>query len=316
MARAENPVHPREEALSAENMLQGKEQLDEASDRTETAKELCKNSSIKEIKQEPLKTLMLLSLKCPLSCKLLLNDITSLLPENILRDSKLKERFALSDIADMAEMRDADNVVILETRKKSPAPIFWAVAKMIDEKGNEKFDVMKFIMTGVYNMTELKFAGNPLANTQMTTLFTHEFDESKGLRRARDIFTKIFNTTRKTGEEPKGTVDYTDKIASFFILDKQIFVRFYHIQKKTKETEKITAERQAKEKRLNKEQKEEEKIEEIEQNNRPDEEVIDPNIEAVLASDQASWCEVHEIGPRFTLHPRETDLDDNYTEPE
>ncbi|KAI5192036.1 ribosome biogenesis protein BRX1 [Nematocida minor] len=278
--------------------------------------QILKKTEIKEINCAPRKTLMLLSLKSPLTCRLLLNDLTSLLPENILRDSKLKERFTLSEISDMADLRDADNVLVIETRKKSPAPIMWLVSKDITETGEDKFDVMKFILTGVYTMSELKFTGNPLSNTQMMTVFTHDFDNSTGLRRARTILTKMFNTTKKSDSAPQGTTDYTDKIASFFILDNQIIARFYHIQKKTKETEKIVAERALKEQRLNQEQKEDEKLEEIEQNHKPDEDIVDPNIEAILASDQVPWYEVNEIGPRFTMHPRESDLDDNYVAPD
>ncbi|KAH9386083.1 ribosome biogenesis protein BRX1 [Nematocida major] len=268
--------------------------------------------------QNPGKTVLLLSLKGPSTCRHLINDICSLLPENTVRDSKLKERFSVYEIADIAELRDADNALVIETRKRSPAPIFWAVARNSAGYGKESFDVMKFILTGVYTMTELKYVGNPLANTQMTTLFTPEFSNSRGLRKAQAILTRIFNTTREVPESPEATKDYVDKIASFFILDEQIHVRFYHIQKKTKEAVKIAAERARQEKKMNEEQKEEEKLDEIEKNHKPDEELeTDPNIAEVLASDQEAWYEIHEIGPRFTLHPRESDLDDkNVTDEE
>ncbi|EHY65812.1 hypothetical protein NERG_01419 [Nematocida ausubeli] len=315
------------ETVGTENMIA------EASIANENSKEMCcpeevgrqvpemQCASTKTVTSShtPKKTLLLLSLKSPGACRQLVNDLTSLLPENTVRDSKLKERFSIYDVADIADMRDAENILVIETRKKSPAPIMWAVAKTDLAASKTGYDVIKFMLTGVYTMSELKFLGNPLANTQMTTLFTEDFEKSAGLRKAKSILLQIFNTTVEIEEEPSTTKDYVDKIASFFILDNSIHVRFYHIQKKTREAEKIIASRLRQEKKLNAEKKEEEKIDEIEANNKPDEEAeVDPNIEAVIASaeDQVPWYEIKECGPRFTLHPRDSDLDDNYTEPQ
>lgn len=277
-------------------------------------------SCIEEIEHKPRKTLLVLSLKCPLICRLLLNDIESLIPENVKRDGKMKEKFTLEEVSDLADLKDADNVFLIETRKKTPAPILWAVTKDIDaETKKEKYDVMKFVMTGIYTMRELKFLGNPLANSQMITLFSKEFDTtSKGMKRAKEILTKMFNTTKKYNGEPSATNHYVDKIASFFLIEKQIMVRFYHIAKKTQETEKIVAERLRKEaekqKQLEKEGNAEAIIEaEADEKEKENEEVIDPNIQ--LNEEMKPWYEVNEIGPRFIIHPRESDLDDNYKDP-
>ncbi|KAI5165292.1 ribosome biogenesis protein BRX1 [Nematocida sp. AWRm78] len=300
-----------------ENVLQ-KENTKEVGMAEEiVSKEAKKESSTKVVCNEhtPRRTLLLLSLKAPGACRQLVTDLISLLPENTARDSKLKDRFSVYDVADIAEMRDAENALVIETRKKSPAPIMWAVSKNGATEGS-KYDVIKFMLTGVYTMSELKFIGNPLANTQMTTLFTEDFEKSSGLKKAKNILSQIFNTTTVSSAAPTSSMDYVDKIASFFILDNTIHVRFYHIQKKTREAEKIIASRLRQEQKMNAEKKEEEKLEEIEANNKPDNETeVDPNIEAAMAAtDQVPWYEIHECGPRFTLHPRESDLDDNYTE--
>ncbi|OAG29935.1 ribosome biogenesis protein BRX1 [Nematocida displodere] len=262
----------------------------------------------------PRVTLMLLSLKGPLTCRHLLNDITLLMPEHIATDTKLKERFTLAEVSEIADMKDANNVFLIETRKKSPAPLLWLVTREEDPATKQvTHEVMKFMMTGVYTMKELKFPGNPLSNTQMTTMFSAEFESSVGLRKAKSILTKIFNTSSAPVAEPATSKDYVDKIASFFFLEKQIMVRFYHIAKNTAETEAILAERRRKEEEKRQVQTEEEKADEAEKEKEADE-TVDPNI--ALIGEQKPWFEVNEVGPRFTLHPRETDMDDNYKDPE
>ncbi|KAI5188457.1 ribosome biogenesis protein BRX1 [Nematocida sp. AWRm77] len=267
----------------------------------------------------PRNTLVLLSVKAPMACRLLIKDLEALIPDNVTKDSKIKENFSLSEISELAEINDCDNVFLIETRRKSPAPILWTVTR-IAEEGTQKevWDVVKFVLTGVYTMKELKFLGNPLTDTQMTTLFSGEFEKSKGLRRIKRMLNNIFNTTQAAGKESAEAKNSADKIASFFLVEKQIFVRFYHISKKTTETERIEAERKRrelereKERKEKKEQKEQDGSEESQ--DEEEEEKEDPNIQmqAGLSSTEVPWTEVTEIGPRFTLHPRETDLDDEY----
>ncbi|KAI5179568.1 ribosome biogenesis protein BRX1 [Nematocida sp. AWRm80] len=263
------------------------------------------------------KTLLLLSVKAPMTCKHLLHDLAKLLSGHTSTDSKIKEKFSLKDVLEVADMNDSNNVFLIETRKKSPAPILWAVTQDTDpETGKQTSDVIKFILTGVYTMKELRFLGNPLANTQMITLFSKEFDSSKGLKRARVVLNKIFNTTTEKKEEPTQISEYTDKIASFFILDKQIMARFYHIAKRTVETEKIIAERKRKDLTKTAEQKDQEEKDELENPEKKFEEELDPNVLETISQNNGVWYEITEVGPRFSLHPRETDLDDNYKEPE
>lgn len=269
----------------------------------------------------PKKTLMLLSIRSPFGCRHLLNDLSLLMPENTLRDTKMKEKFTLEEVKELAGIRGADNVFLLETRKKSPAPILWAfISEKDKETGEELCDVMKFSVTGVYTMQEVREIGNPLSNTQMITLFSQEFEKSMGLKRAKAILARIFNTTRRVTGEPQTTSCYTDKIASFFLLGGDIFARFYHISKKTQETEKKEREEAEKSRALTKDEKdaeaEEEKEKEFETGPKTEPiihtEHTDPNLETVeKAVAKAPWYEIHEIGPRFTLHPRESDLIDN-----
>ncbi|KAI5171973.1 ribosome biogenesis protein BRX1 [Nematocida sp. LUAm3] len=274
-------------------------------------KEHVEETHIEEQNYHTRKTLLLLSMKCPMGNRLLLNDLEKLMPEHVVRDTKMKEKFSLDEVADLADMKDADNVFLIETRKKTPAPILWAVTK--EKTGNtkkEQYDIMKFMMTGIYSMRELKFTGNPLSNSQMLTFFSKEFDQSAGMRRAKAILTKIFNTTKSTTGAPEKPSDYTDKIAGFFLKEKQILVRFYHIAKKTHETEKILQERLRAEE-LKKEEKKEENPEEEE---KAEEEEQEEELTTVLNEQMKPWYQVTEVGPRFTLHPRESDLDDNYKE--
>ncbi|KAI5185736.1 ribosome biogenesis protein BRX1 [Nematocida homosporus] len=268
-----------------------------------------------KLDQKPRRTLMLLSLKCPMMCKFLLKDLEGLMPENVTKDAKLKERFTLEEVAEVADIRDADNVFLLETRKKSPAPILWAVtidkdnsSQVEGEISKPKYDTMKFMVTGIYSMKELKFSGNPLANSQMLTLFSKDFECSAGMQRAKSILTKIFNTTRPVEGEPSTPKDYVDKIASFFLKGDQIMVRFYHIAKKTKETERLMAERQKQELIEQKKANAEGVGAQAEIEAEEAAEVEDPNIK--LDEEMIPWYEIIEVGPRFTLHPRESDLCD------
>jgi len=296
-----------------------------AEDKEEPATRVTK-VEVEKSKTAPKKTLFVLSVKSPFACRHLLNDLESLMPQWALRDSKMKNNFSMKEVAEMADLKDADNVFMIETRTKTPAPILWAFTRDVNpETQEEKCEVIKFMMTGVYTMKEMKFMGNPLANTQMATLFSKSFEKSKGMRKAKAILNRIFNTTSEKEGEPSAISDHTDKIASFFLIEEQIMVRFYHIARKTQETEKIEAEKRRKEyererekKAENKESGSEDENEEktAEKKNEHQEDVKkgveDPNIPQDLS--QMSWLEITEIGPRFTLHPRESDLDDRYLE--
>lgn len=274
------------------------------------AQECVERIEIETIEHVPRNTLMLLSVKTPLACRLLIKDLSALLPNNVMRDSKIKENFSLSEVSELAEVNDSDNVFLIETRRKAPAPILWTATRVVDaESKKESWDVVKFILTGVYTMKELKFLGNPLGDTQMATLFSAEFENSSGLRRIRRMLTNIFNTTTAGVAEPVATKDYVDKLASFFLVEGRIFARFYHLSKKTAETEKIQLERR----RAESEQPKNGSDDEGEPAAAAPQGATDPNVQ--LDGNEAPWIEVTEIGPRFTLHPRESDLDDTYQAP-
>jgi Brix domain len=234
---------------------------------------------------KPSTTLLLLSLKAPCLCRHLLNDIQSLLAGSTERDSKLKTKFNLAEVLEVAELRGAENVLLIETRKREPLPYFWIVAKSA-EKGCE-WDVMKFSITGIFTIQELKMPGNPFSCSQMITVFSGEFGRTEGWRRVKRALVRMFNSTRT--EAGRGPIeDCVDKVAAFFIVEGTVVARFYHLQRRIPSSSSEAGEKAG----ANEEK-----------------EAIHKEIETKISEEGARpRLELREIGPRFTLIPRESDV--------
>lgn len=179
-------------------------------------------------------TLLLLSLKAPCLCRHVLNDIHKLLPKNTARDAKFGSRFNLRSVLEVADLKDADNVFLIETRKKEPMPYLWIVVSG-NSSGKEDASILKFSITGMFTMQELKFPGNPFSHSQMVALFSADFDKSEGWRRIRACLAQIFNTVKEPQAGDPLVEGCVDKVASFFIVEEAIVARFYHVQRRAEE---------------------------------------------------------------------------------
>lgn len=163
------------------------------------------------------KTLLLLSLRSPMLCRHILNDLQRLLPGRAERDSKFKSAFNIGELLELADLKDCDSVFLIETRKSDDYPSVWILTRG-EDKGET---VLKFTLSGIFTIYELKFLGNPLADAPMLALFSPEFGSTDGWRRVRATLLRIFHTAGDSAD--------ADKAASFFVVDGSIFVRFYHI---------------------------------------------------------------------------------------
>jgi len=257
-----------------------------ASTRAQAADEGCARKSPSRVAEGKSSTLLLLSLKAPCLCRHLLNDIQSLLQETTARDSKMKSKFSLAEVLEIADMKDAENVLLIETRKREPLPYCWLVTRS-GEEGRE-WDVMKFSITGVFTMQELKMPGNPFSSSQMITVFSEEFERTEGWKRVKRALTRIFNSTEE--ERGKGPIeDSVDKVASFFIIEGTVVARFYHVHKRV--VEPLVQEASGEEKENGNGARKKKEAE-----HRTKEESLQPRLE------------LREVGPRFTLIPRESDI--------
>eukprot|EP00188_Purpureofilum_apyrenoidigerum_P005950 Plantae.Rhodophyta-Purpureofilum_apyrenoidigerum.ctg8402.p1 GENE.Plantae.Rhodophyta-Purpureofilum_apyrenoidigerum.ctg8402~~Plantae.Rhodophyta-Purpureofilum_apyrenoidigerum.ctg8402.p1 ORF type:complete len:289 (-),score=55.47 Plantae.Rhodophyta-Purpureofilum_apyrenoidigerum.ctg8402:300-1166(-) len=150
----------------------------------------------------------------------LLDDLRQLLPHG-KKESKMDTKERLSVANEICELRNCNWCILFECRKRQDLYIW--MSKVPNGPS------VKFHVTNVHTMAELKFMGNSLLFSRPLLSFDKKFDTSPHYRLLKEILTAIFAA-------PKGhrkTKPFIDHVISFFILDSRIWMRHYQIVEST-----------------------------------------------------------------------------------
>ena len=158
-------------------------------------------------------------------------------------------------------------------------------------------------------MKELNLPGNPLSNTQMITFFSGGFSSSKRWMRIRRALTRVVNSTGSEEPNLEESV-YADKIAVFFIVNDAVVVGFYQIHKNI-EVAPGTIKSLIKEAVPQKQDGTVMESPDAGSSGGNNINIYQKAVEEKLSKmkNLPLKIELKEIGPRFTLIPRETDLE-------
>jgi len=145
-----------------------------------------------------------------------MNDLKLMVP-HAKSESKFDDKANLSDINELCEMKNCNNCIFFETRKKRD--LYMWIAK------TPRGPSMKFHVTNVHTMEELKFNGNFLRGSRPILSFDKNFDTEVHYQLMKELLSQVFSTPNK---HPKSK-PFIDHVISFFICDDRIWFRCYQI---------------------------------------------------------------------------------------
>lgn len=149
----------------------------------------------------------------------LLEDLRTLIP-HMKKDSKLDEKQNISKaVNEIAEVKSCNSAVFLECRKRQDVYL-WAG---LTPNGPS----VKFHLTNIHTMDELKLTGNCLKGSRPLLSFDGSFGPEGGehYKCIKEILTEVFGTPRG---HPKSK-PFCDRVMSFYVADDKIWVRNYQI---------------------------------------------------------------------------------------
>ena len=130
---------------------------------------------------------------------------------------QLDSKDELRVIADIAEVKQCNNVLFFDVRKKRDCYLWMA--------HTPSGPSVKFHLVNVHTMDELRLTGNCLRGSRPLLSFDAAFDAQPHLQLLKEMFIQTFNTPQG---HPKSQ-PFHDHIMSFFVLDNMVWVRHYQI---------------------------------------------------------------------------------------
>jgi len=146
----------------------------------------------------------------------LMMDLRSLMPHS-RPDNKLDRKDRLFVINEVAEMKNCNECVFFEMRKKRD--LYMWVSNIPHGPS------ARFLVENVHTMDELKLAGNCLKGSRPILSFNKKFDDSLHATILKKMFTNIFATPP---EHPKSK-PFVDRVMTFSLVENRIWVRNYQI---------------------------------------------------------------------------------------
>ena len=143
-------------------------------------------------------------------------DLNSLLPHS-RKDAKLDTKTQLSQLNELADLYNCNNIMFFEARKGKDLYIW------LSKPPNGP--TVKLHCQNVHTMEELNFTGNCLKGSRPILSFDASFEKQGHLRVLKELLTHTFGvppTSRKT--KP-----FVDHVMGFTIADNKIWVRCYQI---------------------------------------------------------------------------------------
>jgi ribosome biogenesis protein BRX1 len=144
----------------------------------------------------------------------LLEDLRTLLPHH-KKESKLDpgNDGAGRAVSDIAEMRGCNTVLFLECRKRQDAYLW-----MGRVGGQLPGPSVRFHVTNIHTMDELRLTGNCMKNSRPILTFDESFGHLEHLKLLKELFVDVFGTPRG---HPKSK-PFVDRVMTFYYADKRV----------------------------------------------------------------------------------------------
>lgn len=150
----------------------------------------------------------------------LTEDIRKLLPHH-KAEAKFEKTASLKDINEICELKNCNNVVYFEARKREDMYLWLARVPA--------GPTLKFQVLNIHTSGEVRLAGNCLLGSRPILHFDRHFNELAELRLTKTLLVQAFGTPRN---HPKSK-PFHDHVMSFFYMDKKIWFRHYQISPET-----------------------------------------------------------------------------------
>ena len=144
----------------------------------------------------------------------LLEDLRTLMPHH-KKESKLdpgKDGIGQA-VNDIAEMRSCNTVLMLECRKRQDAYMWLGRVG-----GNSHGPTVRFHVTNVHTMDELRLTGNCMKGGRPLLSFDESFDRLGHLKLMKELFIDTFGVPRG---HPKSK-PFVDRVMCFYYADKKV----------------------------------------------------------------------------------------------
>ncbi|KAI7835875.1 hypothetical protein COHA_010223 [Chlorella ohadii] len=146
----------------------------------------------------------------------LMLDVTQLLPHS-KKDAKLDTKSERGVINEVADLKGCSSVLYFEARKHKDLYL-WAAKSPAGPS-------VKFHVTNVHTLEELKLSGNHLKGSRPVLSFDKNFDEEPHLQLLKEMLTQVFATPKR---HPKSK-PFFDHVLSFSVADGRIWLRNYQV---------------------------------------------------------------------------------------
>lgn len=146
----------------------------------------------------------------------LMLDMRQVIPHS-KKDCKFDKKDSLTALNEVAGLASCDKCLYFENRK-GKLLLLWAS----NINGGPS---VKFLVTGVHTMADIKLIGNCLKGSRPVLSFDQHFDKIPHLKLIKEIFVQIFNVPYK---HPKSQ-PFVDHVVTFSYLDGHIWFRNYQI---------------------------------------------------------------------------------------
>eukprot|EP01134_Creolimax_fragrantissima_P006887 CFRG6887T1 len=146
----------------------------------------------------------------------LLSDLRELMPHS-KADVKLDRKDQLSIVNEVCELKNCNNCVYFEMKKKQD--LYMWLAKTPNGPS------AKFLVENVHTMSELKLTGNCLKGSRPVLSFDKSFDNEPHLALLKELFLQSFGTPY---HHPKSK-PFVDRVLSLSVADGRIWFRNYQI---------------------------------------------------------------------------------------
>jgi len=145
----------------------------------------------------------------------LMKDVRDLLPHS-KKDVKFDSRL-MNQVNEVCDMKGCNNCLFFESRKRQDFYLW--VSKTPNGPS------IKFHVTNVHTMSELKFSGNCLKGSRPLVHFDGNFDSEPHLKLIKEMLAQVFSTPHM---HPKSK-PFIDHIINFYLCDGRIWFRNYQI---------------------------------------------------------------------------------------
>ena len=151
----------------------------------------------------------------------LLEDLRTLMPHH-KKDSKLDtgDEALGSAINSIAEMKSCNTVLFLECRKRQDAYLW--MSRIGDGLNGQPGPSVKFHVTNVHTMDELRLTGNCMKGSRPILSFDESFNRLGHCKLMKELFIDVFGTPRG---HPKSK-PFIDRVMAFYYADKRVSLTF------------------------------------------------------------------------------------------